>query len=163
MTFIPTLNAGSPQGLTMGYSDAQLSELNLQAVQLNPNSTATFFYGLPVKVIGQNTNGMTIVDAITVNTDPIWGIIMANSYLPVSNLLKGAIVNIMQGGLQATVVMLATGTITAGNAVGWNVSGGGVAANTVVAQRLGIAETNGTNGSFVTIRLTVPNAANPNF
>ena len=163
MAFIPLLNAGAPQGLPMGYINAQLGELNTVAVQLNPNSTATFIYGMPVKIIGQNPNGMTIVDAITANTDPIWGVIVASSYLQQVNLTKGLIVTILQSGLQSKIKMLVTATVTAGQAVGWVVASNGIAPNAVVAQRLGIAQENGAVGSFVDVLITVPNATNANF
>jgi len=163
MAFTPLLNAGSPRGLTMGYCNAQLSELNISAVQLNPTSTANFIYGMPVKVIGQNSNGMTIVDAITANTDPIWGVIVASSYLQSVNLVKGLIVNILQGGLQAKIKMLTTGDVSAGKAVGWDIANNGVIQNATPSQRLGIAQETGLSGSAIDVLITVPNATNTNF
>ena len=167
MSFIPLLNAGAPQGLTMGYTNADLANLNLQTVQLTLTPATmgqVWIYGLPVKITGQNNNdGLIIVDAIAANTDPIFGIILANSYIQQSSLTNGSIVTIIQGGLQARVKMLATANITAGQAVGWDITNNGVAPNTVVAQRLGIAQETGLTGSFVDVLLTIPNATNPNF
>jgi hypothetical protein len=164
MTFIPTLNAGTPQGLPMGYTNADLANLNLQTVQLtntpaNPNQV--WLYGLPVKIVGQNSGkGLIIVDAISSNIDPVFGIILANSYIQESSLQPGSIVTILQQGLQARVKMLATSNINAGQPVQWDLVNNGVTPSSTANQILGVAQETGLVGDVIDVLLLVPNVNN---
>ncbi len=156
------LNAGAPTPLGLGFVDTQLAMLNAIAVQINPTSTATFFYGMPFKIIGNN-GGLPIVDAVTVDTDPIFGFLIGNSYTSESSLKKGMTVNVLRRGVQSEIILKSAAAITAGKAVAWNTAGAGVVKATANTSIIGVAlDSASAAGAHIRIMLESPNITNAN-
>lgn len=136
--------------------------LNTMAAQINPVSAETFQYGLPVKQIGGTVK--PIVELATSATDPIMGIIQYNNYIPESQLTVGSQINIIQMGLQATVVLKAGAAITAGKAIEYDPVAKAFITATAVANAIGVCENGALAlGDRIKVRLMTPNLINPQY
>jgi len=138
-----------------------LGNLNPICVQINPLSTETFEYGLPVKIISGTVH--PVVELATAATDPIFGIIQYNAYSPQTQLTVGKEINIIPMGLQSVVMLKAGAAITAGKAVEYDPTNKAFITSTAVTNTVGVCLNSATAlGDYIKVMLTVPNISNTN-